>query len=414
MSNHLAVATVSAALRDLVDEAASAALTGVLTNVETGRPDRLVPAEDEAAVSIFLYQVTQNPHWRSDDLPTRRSDGSLVEAPQAALDLYYLLTFFGVEGQQHPELLLGGVATALHAEPVLSRARVESVVTSEAHLAASDLASQPELVRFAPVELNLEELSKLWSVFFQTNYRLSVAYKGSVVLLSPDDAVPQPTYPVAVRNLYVETLTPPQIESVGVAGDATAPIVIGDELIIRGRNLRGDDTRVTLGEHEAVPGFVSASEVRVNLTEGPFAVGALRAGPVAVRIVHSRMMGTPETAHAGPKSNLCAAIVHPRITGLPLPPTAANSNYALTVEPTVGTRQRVFLQLTGTPGRYAIPAAPRTADTDTLAFDISRVATGTYLIRVEIDGSESLLERTDTDSDLVPDLYTAPTLEVVP
>lgn len=414
MSNHFAIATVSAALRSLVDDAASAALTGVLTNVENGRPDRLVPPDDEAAVSIFLYQVTQNPHWRNDDLPTRRGDGSLVQRPQAALDLYYLLTFFGVESQQHPELLLGGVATALHREPVMSRARIEAVIAAEAHLALSDLAAQPELVRFAPVELNLEELSKLWSVFFQTNYRLSVAYRGSVVFLSPEDAVPRPTLPVAVRNLYIETLEPPRIESVGVAGGATAPIVVGDELIIRGRNLRGDETRVALGRDEAVPSFVSAREVRVSLSEGPFPTGSLRAGPVGVQILHRRMMGTPETPHRGPTSNLCAIILHPRITGLPLAPTAAVTNYTLAVEPRVGSRQRVLLLLTGIAGRYALPAAPRDLDTDPLELDLSGVAIGTYLIRVQIDGAESLLDHSDTDADLLPDTYTGPTLDITP
>jgi hypothetical protein len=182
VSNHLAVATVSAALRNLVDDVAGSVLSGVATNVETGRPDRLVPPDNEAAISIFLYQVTQNPHWSNDDLPTRRGDGSLGRKPQVALDLYYLLTFFGVENRQHPEQLLGRVAGALHAEPILTRERIANVLAADTHLAQSDLASQPELVRFIPIELNLEELSKLWSVFFQTHYRLSVAYKGSVVL----------------------------------------------------------------------------------------------------------------------------------------------------------------------------------------------------------------------------------------
>ena len=42
--------------------------------------------------------------------------------------------------------------------------------------------------------MNLEELSKLWSVFFQTPYALSIAYQASVVLIEPDlepiDAAP--------------------------------------------------------------------------------------------------------------------------------------------------------------------------------------------------------------------------------
>ena len=410
MSNHLAVATVSAALRNLIDDAAGTLLGGVATNVEVGRPDRLAPADNAAAISIFLYQVSHNPHLRNDDLPTRRSDSAMTQRPQVALDLYYLLTFFGVENRQHPELLLGRVAAALHAEPILSRQRIENVLVSDAHLAQSDLASSPELVRFDPVGLNLEELSKLWSVFFQTHYRLSVAYKGSTVLVSPEDAAPRPTLPVATRNLYVETLAAPRIEGVSGAGGPLDPVVIGGVLVIRGQNLSSADCRVVLstnaGESEALPEQITASEVRISLSEGPFSAGSLRAGVVAVRIVHYTMMGTPPTPHPGPKSNVCAAVIHPSVEGLPLPATAAVTNYALNVAPLVGPRQPASLLLSGEGRSVTLDAAPRSADTSVLSFDLSGVAPGTYLLRVNVDGAESLLEYTDTDADSVPDRYT--------
>jgi hypothetical protein len=414
VSNHLAVATVSAALRSLVDDAAGSVLAGVATNVDTGRPDRLVPPDNEAAISIFLYQVSPNPHWRNDDLQTRSGNGTLRQKPQVALDLYYLMTFFGVDNRQHSEVLLGSVASALHTEPIITRDRIENTLIAQPHLAESDLAAQPELVRFVPVELTLEELSKLWSVFFQTPYRLSVAYKGSVVLISPDEPEPQPTLPVARRNLYVETLEPPRIESLRADAGSTAPVVIGGPLVILGRKLRGDDTRVTIGEAEALPAFVSDRELRVDLTEGPFPAGSLRAGAVGVRVVHYRLMGTPEVPHVGPTSNLCAVVVHPRIPGVPLAATAAIPNYALTVEPVVGTRQAAALLLTSPAASHVIEAAPRATETASLEFDLSGVAPGTYLVRVRIDGAESLLEFTDTDADAVPDSYTGPTLEVTP
>jgi len=414
VSNHLAVATVSAALRSLVDDGAGSVLSGVATNVETGRPDRMVPPDNEAAVSIFLYQVSPNAHWRNDDLPTRRGNGVLGQKPQAALDLYYLLTFFGVDNRQHSEVLLGSVVSALHTEPVLTRERIENVIAAEPHLAESDLAAQPELVRFAPADLTLEELSKLWSVFFQTPYRLSVAYKGSVVLISPEDLAPRPTLPVATRNLYVETLEPPRIESLSADAVSAAPVVFGGPLVIRGRNLRGDDTRVTIGEAEALPAFVSAREVRVDVSEGPFPAGSLRAGPIGVRVVHYRLMGTPEVPHVGPTSNLCAVVVHPRIPGVPLPATPAVANYALAVEPVVGPRQAAALLLTRPGASHSIEAAPRATDRASLEFDLGDVAPGIYLIRVRIDGAESLLEFTDTDADTLPDSYTGPTLEITP
>ena len=67
-------------------------------------------------------------------------------------------------------------------------------------LAASDLDQQPELVKFTPAQLSLDDLSKVWSVFFQTPYALSVAYEATVVLIEGDET-PRAPLPVRQRNL---------------------------------------------------------------------------------------------------------------------------------------------------------------------------------------------------------------------
>ena len=75
-------------------------------------------------------------------------------------------------------------------------------------LLPSDLAADVERVKLTQLPLNLEELSKLWSVFFQTTYRLSVAYRGTALLLDGDDPGGD-ALRVLSRNLYVETLREP-------------------------------------------------------------------------------------------------------------------------------------------------------------------------------------------------------------
>ena len=50
-------------------------------------------------------------------------------------------------------------------------------------LAASNLEVETETVKLTIMPLNLEELSKLWSVFFQSTYNLSVAFQASVVII---------------------------------------------------------------------------------------------------------------------------------------------------------------------------------------------------------------------------------------
>ena len=57
------------------------------------------------------------------------------------------------------------MVSTLHTQPVLSPRSSRGAAKDT--LVASNLAEQVELVRLSPTGFNLEELSKLWSVFFQ-------------------------------------------------------------------------------------------------------------------------------------------------------------------------------------------------------------------------------------------------------
>ncbi len=199
MSNYLAIATVTAAISRTLQAAVGADVPGAV--VTTVRPDGPGSGVPDTGVNIFLYQVTPNAHWRNNDLPTRRPDGTLVQRPQVALDLHYLLSFYGNEVNLEPQRLLGSTIRTLHAKPVLTRQDIQNTVNAIGFLSDSNLAEEVELVKFVPLSLNLEELSKLWSVFFQTTYVLSVAYQASVVLISADQ---RPTVAQPVREPVIQ------------------------------------------------------------------------------------------------------------------------------------------------------------------------------------------------------------------
>ncbi|MFN3981204.1 MAG: Pvc16 family protein [Caldilinea sp.] len=207
MSNHLAIATVTASLARYLQGAVGADVgNAVVTAVRPDGPNSGVP---EVGVNIFLYQATPNVAWRNHDLPTRRSDGSLNQRPEIALDLHYLLTFYGDETLLEPQRILGSAVRALHTQPVLTRQEIRSAVAATAFLAGSDLADEVETVKFTPQPLSLEELSKLWSVLFQTTYTLSIAYDASVVLISADSQ-PSMAQPVLTPVIQVfPSVTPP-------------------------------------------------------------------------------------------------------------------------------------------------------------------------------------------------------------
>lgn len=431
MSNHLAIATVTFVLGQIVDAAAESAVPGAgVTTQRPGAPAPTTTTNSGPHVNLYLYQVTPNDAWRNEDLPTRGSNGELVRRPQAALDLFYLLTFFGDETELEPQRILGSVATTLHARPELTRERIRSVIRTALnadpnhYLARSNLAEQVELVRFSPLPLNLEELSKLWSVFLQTPYSLSIAYQGSVVLLEADGA-PQQAAPVRERNVYVEPVRRPVIEELlsrsgpNDPPSADRPILSTDLLVIMGKELQGDDTRVLLSGIE-VTSFEEAGNTRIILS----IPAGLQAGTRAVRVVHYTMMGNPPSPHEGVESNAETFELRPQITA----PVGANvqgsgnqlrsGSVTVQLSPEVGRTQRVTLLLnerqppgTRPPRSYSFETPSRTQPTDPqtsaqITVPVSGLAPGRYLVRVRVDGAESVLETNSSGE------YTSPDVEI--
>jgi Pvc16 N-terminal domain len=404
MSNHLAIATVTATLRELIRSAVTHVEGGVVVagaDVKNVRPDAQAALPDPG-VNVFLYQVVPNPAWRNADLPSRRGDGSLSRRPQAALNLHYLLSFYGDDAEIVPQRLLGAVEAALHTQPVLTRERIEDTLGKAlfTFLVRSDLAEAVELVKLTPLALSLDEMSKLWTMFPQTGYALSVAYEASVVLVERTES-PQPALPVHARNLYVIPFDNPVIESAGIAGDAAAPLLRGSRLRIEGRHLRGDVTYVRVGAAEVrVTGDDLANDrIEITLDEPPLAAGELRAGVLPLQVVHRRLMGTPPVEHAGFESNVAPIVLRPIVQNtsvLPasVAPVALPRRLQVTADPAVQAGQRTLLLLNSVPGGPGTSYAIRPLDPDTLPpeFSLQGVTAGQYLVRLQVDGAESLLD----------------------
>jgi hypothetical protein len=389
MSNFLAIATVTAALKARVEGAVSGQVSGA--TVRMGRPEA-APAAGPF-IDLFLYQVTPNGALRNDDLPTRRGDGTLLRRPRSALDLHYLFSFRGDEATLEPQRLLGSTIRHLHAEPVLDNGAIAAGAALLPGPTLSDLAQAVESVKLTPLPLSLEELSKLWSVFFQVPYNLSVAYQATVVVIEGTETG-RSALPVLDRHLYVVPFQNAVIEEVQAAGGPGAPILAGqpaDELVLRGHKLRRDPTRMVVRGVTVTPTLVSESEVRVSLNVPPFPVGALRAGVQGVSLVYPVPMGLPPTDRPGFESNLAAFVLRPRI----VPPgvTAAGGVVTVPVFPAIAKGQRTVLLLNSTSSApapaYAFENPPAPADTATPTFTTSGVVPDTYFVRIRVDGAES-------------------------
>lgn len=416
MSNYLAIATVTATLSQLIQSAIGPDVPGA--TVSMVRPDGNGTNMPDIGVNLYLYQVTPNIAWRNADLPTRNSDGQLVQRPRAAFDLHYLLTFYGNEAQLEPQRLVGSVVRTLHAQPILTRQMIRDTINNASfnYLATSDLADEIEMVKFTPFPLSLEELSKLWSVFFQTPYTLSLAYQGMVVFIE-SALLTRQALPVRERNVYVRAFRQPGIEGVASQVGEGQPIVAGGTLVIRGKRLRGDVMRVRVGGIEVTP-----APQNINDTEIAVPVPAsLQAGVQGVQVVHQILMGNPPLPHAGFESNVAAFVLQPTINRRQddtdditvSPPVVAadqtrSADVSVAVTPRVGVGQRTVLllnELDAVPQARAYGFANRPLtlpanqiDTGTITFHISGVAPGQYLVRVQVDGAGSPLV-TDADPD---------------
>ena len=386
MSNFLALATVTAALQQVLLSPVSQAVGSA--TVGFSRPDPSNPTTP--LVNIFLYQITPNAAYRNADLPTRRSDGSVSQRPQAAFDLHYLFTFHGNDAQLEPQRLLGAVVTALHAQPLLSKANITSAVSNFGFLAGSGLENQVERIKFTPTALSLEEFSKLWSVFFQVEYSLSAVYQASVVLMESSD-VPQEAPPVVARNLFVVPFQSPYISQVISQAGAEQPVTAGSTLLIQGRQLRGQSTLLLIEGQEFTPTTVSDTQITLPVPSG------IHAGVQGVQVLQKISMGTPPVPHRGQESNVAPFVLRPTIqtaTASALPPPGGTA-VTLTLSPNIGVGQRAVLLLnnvTASPST-AFTSLPvvATADSNLVTINIANVPAGNYLVRVQVDGAESPL-----------------------
>jgi len=336
MSNALAIASVTAVLKDLLNNGViDHQLSGVVGEVTVSAlpPDRvLVEGQAETSrLNLFMYNVTPNAGWRNQALPSHDAGGTRVSNPPLAIDLHYLITAYGAS-EFHAEILLGYALQLLHDTPVLTREAVRRTLAPASPvtgsilpppldtLTASELADQVEQVRLTPQTLNTEEMSRLWTAI-QSHYRPTAAYQASVVLIESRRPA-RSALPVANdrRHIYVVPVRFPSIESAASLDGILAPLAVGGTLVIRGRDLRSDDTRVNLDGIEIAPpaAAILPDRITVPLTS-PLPAG-LYAGVKGVQVLQRFAMGDPETPHRGQESNVASFVLRPTITNGPVIP----------------------------------------------------------------------------------------------
>lgn len=403
MSNSLAIAAVTSTIRYVLDRSLQRPHAGSVGGalVSTLRPDELTNSDlaGPSGINVYCYLVTPNHAWNLTDLPTRRSDGSPVQRPIAALDLHYLITAYGSEQELAPQRLLGRAVGALSGTPVLARDVVNAAVdlygadTDTLFLADSDLAGEVELVKLSPVTLSLEEMSKLWGVL-DTSYQLSLTYLATVVLIAAE-VTPTVSLPVRTRSLTVSPIGPARLAEVST-DPAGGSIENGSTLVLRGSGLLGGpgvETLVRLGPAllDPEPG-ANAAELRVVLTD------AVPAGVLGVQVTHRSPAGGggAPPARTLASSNALPVVVRPQVSV----DAVTGADLTLGVSPPLQPRQRVSIVLSrlsaaviGEPDDVTIvltPIATGGAPVPAVTVAHDAVPDGTWLVRLQVDGTDSL------------------------
>ncbi|MFE9018100.1 DUF4255 domain-containing protein [Streptomyces sp. NPDC007808] len=414
MSNSLAIAAVTSTVRFVLDRALQAPHPGAVgnTRVTTLRPDRLSVSDlvHPAGINVFLYQVTPNHAWNLSDLPTRGDDGSYLRRPVCALDLHYLITSYGEGPSLDAQRLLGRTVTALARTPVLTPAVVRAAMAAygdaveTTFLKEADLVDQIESVKVTAASQSLEELSRLWSMFTQTPYELSLAYTATVVLLEAEVNTTT-ALPARQRVFAVSPAGRPRLSSAGPALGA-GPAAAGGELSLRGSNLLGPLTKVRVGPALLAPlPRATAAALTVRLDD------TVPSGLHSVQVVHLSRPGPdgrPPTRVVA-SSEALAVAVRPTVARA----TADADHITVIVNPPLAAGQRATVLLSRTGGEsdaysFVLPPPAQGAPPQP-SFEMSRegVPQGQWLVRVQVDGVESIPE-------LVGEAYGAPSVTLPP
>jgi hypothetical protein len=416
MSTPLAIAAVTSSLRTLL--LAAAQKVDVNAGVTLQPPDKAQVGDNK--LNLFLYHVAVNPALRNNpELPGLRRPGE-NGAPPLALDLYYLVTAYGRGDPKfyddHSHRLLGRAMAALHDHPVMLRDELKTA------LADAQVHLQVERVRITPYPLSLEEMSKLWTTF-QTQYRISVAYQVSVVLIESEipPITPLPVLSIGPgpRGAQVEASLAPPLptlldlvlppwSSEPLAGllPARRPSArLEDLLALEGLHLDGMNLQVffahpLLAQPNQVAPEAGATAGLLNV-KLPNLPADWPAGMYTVSLALTRQ-GERRTTNGLPLA------LAPEITSrTPATTNQKNFNITLGFRPRVRPGQQVKLLF----GSQELLPNAFTTPTGSLVFAVKNAVPGVYPLRLHIDDVESILIRL-SGSPPVPGFDPDQTIEV--
>ncbi|MEP9359592.1 Pvc16 family protein [Sphingomonas sp. KR3-1] len=396
MSNFRSVAVVTATLEHVLQDAVNQAVSQ--GDVRIGAPTAKLAEENKPLVNLCLYRIVPNAAHSNAYVATRDGAGESRARTRLALDLHYLLSFYGNPAKFEPERLYGACALALGAAPGLSVAAIETASTDSANSPAldhADLAAEGRTIRIGREQPSLDDWSKLWSVFFQVPYTLSTACIVENVVIETQDA-PGGAAPVASPTFHAAPMGPFVIESAGPAPRQMGAVAWGGTLYLSGSGIAriGNGLWLDDAAQPIADDWVAGGNLALPMKPALFGGITPRIGAHRLQVVAAP--ADPATpAHLRRRSNMVALVIAPSVTAIAPGPGAGQ--VSVTVAPPLQEGQVATLLLnarsTTSPASAAIAAIPPAAfPASSLVFDCSQLGAGSYLARLDVDGYASAPE----------------------
>ncbi|NIM94485.1 MAG: DUF4255 domain-containing protein [Anaerolineales bacterium] len=397
MSNYFAIESVSRSLKNLLTDRLQDPV-----DVTIAPPDVILPGSNGKRVNLYLYRLSENGFLKNQEVPGKGYPGAYGHPP-LSLDLFYLITSFG-ESNDSPyadfqaQRILGDVMRVLHDYPIITDSLKFTRTTPSANIGDpildTHLIGEFEQIKVTLQPMSLEDLSKLWAALPDTNFRRSVAYQVSVIQIESriGRRYPKPVgeLPLEGPRVFVAPFSSPYIHEIRVIRkddlakkERQVPYArIGDKLVLIGWNFGGQTTRVTIG---SVSLQVSVSDLKddrieVTIPDNP----NLQPGPQAVRVIKDVIVRAPPDPSAGYESNASVFMLVPEITAL----DKVTSPGSLIVQ---GKRlHNADLECLTLLDSKVIQSKDYTGSSPTeIKFSIVGMASGTYAVRVRVNGAES-------------------------
>lgn len=405
MSNALAIAAVTATLKRILEQGISQDPDLPDTEVTIQPLDKARGNKTKNQLNLFLYQIQRNAAWVNTGLPQQQvrlgESGFLAPLP---LNLWYLVTAFGRNddsdnsAQPFGHHLLGKAMSILHDHPELSAADI--IAATQTILPASDLDRQIERIRISFQPVPVGEINQLWTGF-ATPLRLSVAYEVAVTLIESKRPAKTPL-PVLTRGPQDQGVT--AVASLPPLLVPSAPLAaarLGDDITLNGQRLNNGSFRVRfrnafLPDHNDIDPEAGGTSTQITvhlkgLAEDAEAFTKWVPGIYTVSLVGNGPNfpgGTSEVALAPvitvSPNNASAGAITLQITCAPR---------LLDPPPPDKKKQQVFLLFGENGSPIPVQSLVNPADTSQptrLTFLVPAATAGTYVVRLRVDGVDSL------------------------